>query len=178
MIGRLKDLTFNRGGGQTLTIAVDGDCRQMFDRLKDSVCRIEINAYKERRSLSANAYFHVLVNAIAKAVGASDGEIKRRLVLDYGTVMRNADGTVAGFEAPANVELLGAFPDAYAKWFDTRIVGKTKFDCYILYKPTHLMDTAEMSHLIDKTISEAKALGIETMTPAELARLNGYERRK
>ena len=35
------------------------------------------------------------------------------------------------------------------------------------------MDTAEMSHLIDGTVSEAKALGIETMTPDQIRQLEG-----
>jgi hypothetical protein len=33
------------------------------------------------------------------------------------------------------------------------------------------MDTAEMARLIDGAVQEAKALGIETDTPAELERL-------
>ena len=45
--------------------------------------------------------------------------------------------------------------------------------CYLLYKHTRDMDSAEMSHLIDGTVSEAKALGIETMTPDQIRELEG-----
>ena len=38
-------------------------------------------------------------------------------------------------------------------------------------KGSHQMDSKEMSRLIDCTVEEAKALGIETMTPAELERM-------
>ena len=44
------------------------------------------------------------------------------------------------------------------------------FNCYLVYKDTSKMDTKEFSHLIDGAIDEAKALGIETDTPEQLAR--------
>ena len=36
---------------------------------------------------------------------------------------------------------------------------------------SHTYNTAEMARLIDGTVDEAKALGIETLTPAELERM-------
>ena len=50
-----------------------------------------------------------------------------------------------------------------------------------MYKDTHMMDTKEMSHLIEGAIAEAKELGIETATPKELeelqARWEEYDRK-
>jgi hypothetical protein len=40
-----------------------------------------------------------------------------------------------------------------------------------LYKGSHLYDTKEMSRLIDYIVEEAKDLGIETMTPDDVARM-------
>ena len=40
-----------------------------------------------------------------------------------------------------------------------------------VYKDSHKMDTKEMARVIDGAIQEAKALGIETETPDELARM-------
>ena len=37
---------------------------------------------------------------------------------------------------------------------------------------SHTFDSAEMSRLITATVDEAKELGIETMTPDEIARMN------
>jgi hypothetical protein len=42
-----------------------------------------------------------------------------------------------------------------------------------VYKGSSEFDTKEMSIFIDGIVSEAKELGIETMTPNEIARLNG-----
>jgi hypothetical protein len=36
---------------------------------------------------------------------------------------------------------------------------------------SHTYDSREMSRLIDGTVSEAKELGIETLSPAELERM-------
>ncbi len=43
--------------------------------------------FKEKRSKDANAYFHVLATAIAKATRQSLTEVKRQLVFDYGTLL-------------------------------------------------------------------------------------------
>lgn len=48
--------------------------------------------------------------------------------------------------------------------------GVDRNNCYLVYKDTSKMDTKEFSHLIDGAIDEAKALGIETDTPEQLAR--------
>ena len=45
----------------------------------------------------------------------------------------------------------------------------------VLYYGSSTYDTAQMSRLIDNVIQDCKAVGIETMTPMELARLEGYE---
>ena len=37
-------------------------------------------------------------------------------------------------------------------------------------------DTAQMSRLIDNIVQDCKAVGIETLTPSELAKLEGYEK--
>ena len=42
---------------------------------------------------------------------------------------------------------------------------------YYVMRGSHTYNTAEMSRLIDGTVSEAKALGIETLSPDELERM-------
>lgn len=58
----------------------------------------------------------------------------------------------------------------YTRCFDVREEDGKWFNCYLVYKDTSKMDTKEFSHLIDGAIDEAKALGIETDTPEQLAR--------
>lgn len=174
MVGELRDLTLCRDGGQLLTIHLHGDARQVFDDLNGKTISVDLKEFKPRRSLTANAYFHALVNQLARKLGISDTECKRRLVFDYGSVMRAEDGRVAGIILPDGINVEQSLPDTYAKWYaDSKVNGKT-VGCYLLYTPTHLMDSREMAQLIDGTIQECKEFGIETMTPQELARLQGY----
>lgn len=169
MTGRLIDLSFGRDRKQRILIEVDTDFRSEFDRLKDTQLDVTIKKHREKRSLSANAYFHVLVNKIAAALNVGDDEVKRQLVLDYGTVARDTSGKVLGCMIPNTMDASDLYP--YLKCYDSRYASGVVMNCYILYKRTHTMDTKEMSRLIDGAIYEAKGLGIQTDTPETLARL-------
>ena len=65
MRGRLVDLTIGLNRKQRITVEVDRDYREDYEQLKDAELDIEIKKHREKRSKSANAYFHVLVNKIA-----------------------------------------------------------------------------------------------------------------
>ena len=169
MIGRIVDLSFGMNRKQRLTLEMDSDCRALFDQLHDEEkLTIEIKKYRQKRSLNANAYFHVLVNNIARALGDGDDNVKKNLVLNYGVVAKDKDGKTIGFKLPERVDVTKIYP--YAKLFDVRTDNGVKFNCYIVYKSTHEMDTAEMAKLIDGAVETAKELGIETDTPEQLAR--------
>lgn len=169
MIGRIVDLSFGLNRKQRLTLEMDTDCRELFDQLHgEQKLTVEIKKYRKKRSLNANAYFHVLVNKIARALGNGDEETKKNLVLDYGVVAKDKNGLNVGFKLPESVDVRTIYP--YVKLFDTRQEGKVKFNCYLVYKATHEMDTAEMAKLIDGAIEVARELGIETDTPEQLAR--------
>lgn len=129
----------------------------------DEVVDIEIKKHRERRSLDANAYFHVLVDKMSKTLKLGAEEVKQRLVCDYGS-----DGVYVRLPASADIKSFGI------RYF--RTVGESKNSrkpCidYLVFKPTHEMDRAEMARLIDGTVEEAKLLGIETRTPDELAEM-------
>lgn len=168
MIGTLKDLTINRDGTQNITVTVNSDFRDIFDELNGKQLDIEIKQYREKRSRNANAYFHVLVTKIAEKVKSSNEDVKKLLVCDYGTIAKDDDGCTIGFKLPANVPADAIYP--YVKCFDTREENGKQFNCYLVYKQTHLMDSSEMARLIDGAITEARDLGIDTDTPEVIAR--------
>lgn len=168
MRGRLIDLSIGLNRKQRVTIEIDRDFREDFDRLKEAELDVEVKKHRNRRSLSANAYFHVLVNKIAAGCGGSDEEVKAALVCEYGALAKDQEGATVGFKLPASVEVSSIYP--YVKCFDTREENKKLFNCYLVYKQTHLMDSREMARLIDGAIEKARELGIETDTPEQLAR--------
>lgn len=168
MRGRLVDLSFGLNGRQRITVEVNRDFREDFDRLREADLDIEIKKHREKRSKSANAYFHVLVNKIAAERGGSEDEVKESLVVQYGALAKDDDGLTVGFKLPASVDVSTIYP--YVKCFDTREEGGKLFKCYLVYKQTRFMDSKEMARLIDGAIEVAKELGIETDTPEQLAR--------
>ncbi len=168
MKGRLIDLSFGMNRKQRITLEVDGDFRNDFDQLKDFDVSVEIKKYREKRSKDANAYFHVLVNKIAEAQGLGNDEVKKSLVLEYGALAKDDDGYTVGFKLPASVNIDKIYP--YAKIFDVREENGRTFNCYLVYKHTHELDSKEMARLIDGAIYVAKDLGIETDTPEQLAK--------
>lgn len=169
MRGRLVDIAIGLNRKYRVTVELDRDFREDFDRLKNLELDIEIKKHREKRSLSANAYFHVLVNKIAAETGGSDEAVKRRLVVTYGAIDTDEDGLMVGFKLPANVDVDKIYP--YVRYFDTREENGKLFKCYLVYKHTSDMDSEEMARLIDGTITEAKELGIETDTPEQLAKI-------
>jgi hypothetical protein len=184
MKGRLGEPSRTLKGEIALTfITRDPAALRAWDELHDKDVFFEVKQYRERRSLDANAYFHVLVNKIAAKLAETDpdaptdDEVKRKLVLDYGTLERDDSGGVVGAKLPAGVNVLKYYP--YAKSYKSVTENGRDYECYIFYKRTRTLDTKEMTRLISGTVHEAKQLGIETMTPQELEAMNAaWEGRK
>lgn len=137
------------------------------DEIKDlEKLNVEAKKYRQKRSLDANAYFHVLVNKLARHFGVSDTEMKTKMNLEYGTVALNLDGTKVGVKVPYGTDIKQFYP--YCKKFGECEENGINFEKYLFYKETHTLDSKEMAELIDGVIQECKEAGIETLTPEEL----------
>ena len=125
----------------------------------------EIKPYHEKRSLNANSYFYVLQNKLAQVLKTANDELHETLIKRY------SDATI--ITVPENYDIKG-----YIKYYDIYNKGEIKGNSviqYKVYKPSHEMNTKEFSRLLDGIISECKEVGIQTITPEELRRLDGYE---
>ena len=168
-------LTHEYGRGWVLCFDVDSEstglAKLAVDKHKDGYVDLTIDKWSDKRSIQANAYFHVLVNEIAKATKSSMDDVKKTLVLQYGTPARGSDGKYAAVKVPKNTDL-----DQFYKYYRHIGTDENGLDMYILFKRTSDLNKEEMGRLITGTQDEAKALGIETMTPDELARMmNRYK---
>ncbi len=161
------------GYGWYASFHVNGDSleamKRLVDELKDADIGVDIDKWRNKRSLSANAYFHALCDKLAKAMKTSADEMKALLVMKYGTIGRASDGKLSAVKVPDTVDI-----DEYYPY--TRLFGKSEqdgvtFNHYFLLKRTHTLDTAEMARLIDGTISDCKEQGIETLPPDEVERM-------
>lgn len=129
----------------------------------------EIKEYKTKRSKDANAYFHVLVNELARYFNISDKDMKIKMNLQYGTIAKDSNGNSVGIKIPQGTDITQFYD--YAKWFGECEDNGIKFDKYLFYKQTHTLNTKEMSQLINGVIQECQDVGIETKSKAEIESL-------
>lgn len=128
---------------------------------------VEMKKYRAKRSLDANAYFHVLVGKIADTMTISKAKAKNMLICRYGQPQLLPDGSIMIYKTNAPEEFMWEQEAVHA--IPVRYEDKATF--YKIYRGSHTYDTKEMSLLIDGTVADAKELGIETLPPAELARM-------
>lgn len=150
----------------TFTINEKDALEQIDEILQIEKLTVEAKKFRQQRSLDANAYFHVLVNQLARKIGTGDSEMKVRMNLEYGAIARNIDGTKVGIKVPYGTNVEQFYP--YCRKFGECEENGITFEKYLLYKQTHELDTKEMSDLISGVVEECKRLGIETKTKEEL----------
>jgi hypothetical protein len=131
----------------------------LFSQDKEKV--FEIQEYKEKRSLNANAYAWLLIGKIADVMRLSKEDIYLKMLKDYG------QSEVISLLSDVNIE--GYFK-YYEKFGESSLNGK-KFSHYKIYKGTSQYNTHEMSIFIDGVCQEAVQLNIDVKTPEEIERL-------
>ena len=141
-------------------------------QLKDKDLRLSAVIWREKRSLDSNAYFHVLCQKMAEKLDTSLTEVKNHMLAEYG-IPEIANGGLMTIIMRDDIEwqkldTIHLRPTTAVRQMDD---GKL-YRVYYVMRGSHTFDTAEMSHLIHNTILEADALGIETATPDEIARMN------
>lgn len=170
MRGRLIDLTIGLNRKQRITVEVDQDFRERFEQLRGSEVSIEIKRFHKHRSLDANAYAWVLIDKIATATYVDKAEVYRQAIRSIGGVSE-----ILCIQNTALEKFRAAWEQNGIGWqtdtMPSKLEGCTNV---IVYYGSSTYDTQQMALLIDYLIQDAKSLGIETMSPAELERLEGY----
>lgn len=133
---------------------------------------IKITECHNKRSLTANGYYWSLLDQLAAVCRTSDDEMHLLMLQRYGTVLTDEHGQAVIISTQAEIE--GLPSGIYYKYIGDGWVGGKQFRHYKLIKGSRYYDTKEMARLIDGLVSECKEVGIETLTPEELARLR-YE---
>ena len=171
MRGRLVDLAFGMNRKQRITIELDEDFRTSYDQFKDTDINLTVKKYRKPRSKDANAYAWVIIDKIAEALSITKVEVYRRAIRDIGGVSE-----IVCVRDAAIQRLRDGWEHNGIGWqtetMPSKIEGCTNV---ILYYGSSTYDTKQMSTLIDHLVTDAKALGIETMSPEELASLIGDE---
>lgn len=125
----------------------------LFKLDRDKIYRLEINLYRNKRSLNANAYCWKMCSEIANKTRLSKEEVYLNMLKHYGqselvSVLSNIDVT------------------GYFKYYEVAgksILNNKEFTHYKIFKGSSEYDTREMSILIDGIIQECTNLGIPTI---------------
>ena len=153
-----------RTGKPTVSFEVNekNDFKLMVDEMKEcEKLSIEVKPYREKRSLNANNYAWKLLTEIANVLRAGKDEIYLEMLKRY--------GQSEIFSVVSHIPF-GEYVKYYEEAGESTLNGKL-FKHYKVFKGSSEFDTREMSIFIDGIVSEAKELGIQTETPAEIARL-------
>jgi len=135
----------------------------------------EIKKKSEKRTLTQNSYYWVLLSKVAESLGNSKNVQHNLILRDYGqrvivdghTVLTPIPDTDEAAEAVLKAETYHLKPTSQVKEGTDGIMYRT----HVLLKGSHELDTREFKYLLDGLIKEAENLGIETLTPAERERL-------
>lgn len=138
-------------------------------KIKEKSFDIEIKEHRERRTLDANAYFHLLVNKIAQVLKIGNDECKFNMNLEYGTPMKIDEHTLFACKVPKEADIKSIIK--YPKFIKSVVENGKELYIYMAYKETHTLDKAEFSRLIEGTVYEAKQLNIETLDEIEFKQL-------
>lgn len=132
---------------------------------------LSIKKKNPKRSLNANNYHWVLCEQLAKKLHTSKYQVHNQLLCDYGTDWLDDEGKHIYIMMKDNDAYLRSETMHYRPTDATEDRNGTMYRWFILLLPSHLMDTAQMSALIDGTVADAKEVGIETRTPDEIERM-------
>lgn len=154
-----------------------GNFLQWYDEQdKNAVYDVEIKRHRNKRSLDANAYFHVLCGKIAGKLDCSMAEVKNRMIATYGQPVI-IDGGLDFVIVREEME-----PEKFKELHlqatsQTQELNGKLYRVYIHMRGSHELNSQEFGVLINGTISEAKDAGLtdaEIMTPKEKELLKGY----
>ncbi|MCD8208521.1 MAG: hypothetical protein LUD72_11330 [Bacteroidales bacterium] len=153
-----------------ITLTVDGDIEQL-EKLKGKPLTVELKHYRRRRSLEANSYSWVLTQKIAEVVGQSVAYVHNDMLRKYGQIAV-LDGQLIYVVLPDTETVYGEINES--EGYHLRPTSQVKegkdgkpYRTWLMLRGSHEYDAAEMSRFIDGIVSEAKELGVETITENE-----------
>jgi hypothetical protein len=164
-------LQYNEAGGAELVLSCTSkpDITPLKEVVaKGKILSVEVKQYRQKRSLDSNAYLWILCQKIAEVVrNTTKEEVYKRAIRDVGQfeILPIKNEAVERWIEIWKGKGLGWFAEVMN---ESKLPGYTKI---ISYYGSSCYNQHEMSVLIDYIVSECKEMDIETLPPADLARL-------
>lgn len=130
----------------------------------------QIKEYHQKRSLTSNAYYWVLLTQLALELRTTKEELHEVMIQKRPVVFEGENGkhVIVALKRSIPVTMLPGH------WMPYKENGDLM--AYIRLKGSSEMDSKEFSRLLDELIEECQENGVETLTPAEIQKLKGYEK--
>ena len=174
--GILKTVSRDWQSGKfLLTFEVEGDITWQLEGIREQRLSIAARRFRRKRSLDANAYYWQLLSRLAESAGISKNRAHNLMLRRYGQT-ETVDGRMiyvvvpdddSGEEKALEAETYHIKPTSEVKQARDGAAIRT----YIKLRGSSTYDTREMSELINGLVSECREMGIETMTPDQLAEM-------
>lgn len=151
-------------------------------RIADTDDRVfDVVEHKEKRSLSQNSYYWVLVGKVADKLRISKSRLHNDMLRHYGQRMIVDDKPVIVYipdtEESENTAMES--DTVHLKQTSSVLEGSNgiTYRAYVMMRGSHDYSSSEMAVLVSGIVEEAKQLGIETLTPQELELMRMCEQR-
>ena len=161
-------ITFNEKGFPIVSLTLTNQLRAEIDELKRFIdegkqLSVDISRYRKRRSLDANAMLWAVVNEIANVLRTSKEEVYLDMLKKYGqsSVVSIVNEAVETFMKSVK----------YAEVIGEGTLNDKEFTHIKVFMGSSNYDSREISILIDGALSEAKELGIDIISPQDVALL-------
>lgn len=172
--GRINNITISYPSHKAVisieVAASPSDIERLF---KDKDLDITLSQHREKRSMSQNAYYWVLITPVAAKLKVSTAYLHNELL------RRHPRPYLIGFYPqyvliPNTEEAWNLVMETtdYHLWPTNEFVGDDRK--YMMLRGSSSYNTEEMTVLLDDLIEVAKEQGVETATPEELARMRSY----
>lgn len=139
----------------------------------------DVIPHREKRSLNSNSYYWKLLSQVADKLRISKSRLHNDMLRHFGQRME-VDGKPVVVYLPDTEESENTAMESdtvHLKQTSKTLEGNNgiTYRAYVMLRGSSDYNTAEMSILVSGIVQEAKQLGIETLTPAELEQMRMLE---
>lgn len=135
---------------------------------KGKLLNVDIKQYRQKRSIEANGYCWLLCQKIAEVIKSTKELVYQQIIKDVGqfSIVPVRNDVVESYIRKWKAIGLGWHAESLG---DSKLKGYTNI---ISYFGSSVYNTREMYVLLSEIISRCHELGIETLTPDEIANMN------
>lgn len=169
MDAMIQGMTRGMGGELFLTLSLAPMHIEELRKLEGERLEVKIDKYRNKRSNNANSYCWAIIGKIAEKMfpPMNKNEVYLEMLKRYG------QGTTISVQTDKLDDVCRELD--YWERIGTGTVNGKEFTHLRMWVGSSKYNTKEMSLFLSGIVEEAKELNIETMTPDEIARLEGIQ---